>query len=88
MALGEYVLVATIRGNRSDWFRNVAVNPNVRYWLNGQKTAANAVVLGIRGKAETGLPAAVATMTSAMTTHAELLGWRYAVLVPDRPFGA
>jgi deazaflavin-dependent oxidoreductase (nitroreductase family) len=82
MAAGEYVLVATVRGGRSDWFRNIEANRDVRYWLDGEEHGARAVTLG--GKGETGLrlPEALGAMAGAMTAHAQLAGWRFAVLMP------
>jgi deazaflavin-dependent oxidoreductase (nitroreductase family) len=82
MSAGDYVLVATARGNRSDWFLNLEANPAVRYWLDGRERRARAVVLGNGGLAE-GLPQAVAVMANAMTAHSRLLGWRFALLAPE-----
>jgi hypothetical protein len=82
VSVGEYVLVATARGRRSDWFRNLEANPAVRYWLDGQEQEARAVPLGGQKKAADPLPEVVAAMASAMSAHAHLLGWRFAVLIP------
>jgi deazaflavin-dependent oxidoreductase (nitroreductase family) len=84
MAAGEYVIVATVRGRRSDWFRNLEAKPEARYWLDGEEHKARAVVLGKRQSASL-LPPAVAGLAASMTAHAQLMGWRFAVLIPDQP---
>ena len=82
MSTGEFVLVATARGRRSDWFRNLETNPEVRYWLGGQARDSRAIVLRDGASGDDGLPAAVACMARSMTAPARLLGWRFAVLAP------
>ena len=37
---GGYVLVATVRGNRSQWVLNLAAEPRARYWVGGQARLA------------------------------------------------
>jgi hypothetical protein len=34
--LGGYVLVATVRGKRSQWVLNLGAEPKARYWVGGQ----------------------------------------------------
>jgi deazaflavin-dependent oxidoreductase (nitroreductase family) len=82
MTVGDYLLVATTRGKRSDWFRNLQASPAVHYWLDGQQRDARAILLGEREGAIGPLPDVLEAMASAMTAHAQLLGWRFAVLMP------
>jgi deazaflavin-dependent oxidoreductase (nitroreductase family) len=82
MSAGEYVLVATVRGERSDWFRNIEQNSRVRFWRDGHERAARATVPRKPGR-DARLPAAVAETAAAMTSHARLMGWRFAVLTPE-----
>ena len=35
MRIGAVLLVATLRGERSQWLRNLRANPGVRWWWNG-----------------------------------------------------
>ena len=81
MSTGDYLLVASARGERSDWFRNLAADPEVRYWAEGQVRQARAVVLGDAKLSPEDLPEAVAWMARTLTATPRLLGWRFAVLV-------
>jgi len=77
----DFVLVATARGARSDWIRNIAANPGVRYWLGGEEVTARAVLLGAEGRTEN-LPDDIASVVEPMSAHGQMLGWRFAVLIP------
>src|SRR2546422_6990858 len=48
--LHHYVIVSTFRGGRSQWMKNAAQNPEVRYWLGGRPREARAVVLAPGGR--------------------------------------
>src|SRR5437870_7904528 len=50
--LHNYVIVSTFRGERSQWMKNAAANPDVRYWLGGRPREARAVVLAPGGAGE------------------------------------
>jgi deazaflavin-dependent oxidoreductase (nitroreductase family) len=43
--VGEQILVGTFRGKRSAWVKNLAADPNVRYWIGGRPRSATATVL-------------------------------------------
>lgn len=44
MAIGDHVLVGSLRGERSQWIKNVRANADVRYWLRGQVHEGTALV--------------------------------------------
>jgi deazaflavin-dependent oxidoreductase (nitroreductase family) len=46
-AIGDHVLVGTLRGQRSQWIKNLRANPDVRYWLHGQVREARALVFAL-----------------------------------------
>ena len=81
MHAGEYVIVATARGERSDWFRNIKENPEVRYWLGGQALEAKAILLGPDGATDDVLPDSVACAVASASAPGRLAGWRFAVLM-------
>ena len=45
MKLGPHVLVATVRGERSFWVKNLRKKPQVRFWRGGREHQARAFVL-------------------------------------------
>jgi deazaflavin-dependent oxidoreductase (nitroreductase family) len=45
-ALGDLVIVSTLRARRSQWVRNLAATPQVRYWAHGRAREATAIVIG------------------------------------------
>jgi deazaflavin-dependent oxidoreductase (nitroreductase family) len=79
---GEHVLVATARVTRSDWFRNLEANPEVRYWLAGQVLAARAIRVLPDGVVDELLPDSVACAVASASAPGRLAGWRFAVLAP------
>ena len=42
--LGDLVLVSTVRSRRSQWVKNLAAHPQVRYWCGGRISPATALV--------------------------------------------
>ncbi len=44
-AIGEFLLVSTVRGRRSHWVKNLRRNGDVRYWSGGWLRPARATVL-------------------------------------------
>ena len=79
-----HVLVSTFRGARSQWVRNAAANPAVRYWLRGRPRKARALVMASNHQppARNTLPAAVRWMLSLLVPYT-YAGWAFAVLVPE-----
>jgi deazaflavin-dependent oxidoreductase (nitroreductase family) len=78
-----HVIVSTFRGNRSQWVKNAAANPDVRYWLRGRPRQARAFVIasarGARG--QNTLPAAVRWLVRSLIPYT-YAGWVFAVLAP------
>ena len=82
--IGDVLLVATLRGERSQWLRNLRANPEVRSWWNGAPTDGRAVIVA---------SGAESPATGALSSHARLLvaqlkpltlaGWSFALIVPD-----
>lgn len=81
--IGDYVLVATFRGDRSQWVRNLAATPYTRYWLAGKARDARAFVMyeGKRFRVPKSLPAPLQTVVSVLAPYTRL-GWAFAVLSP------
>jgi len=52
--LGDLVLVSTVRSRRSQWVKNLAAHPQVRYWSGGRIRRATAVVFTPDGGAREG----------------------------------
>jgi hypothetical protein len=43
--IGEYVVVSTLRVQRSEWLRNVLANPDIRYWIRGRPHDARGLAI-------------------------------------------
>lgn len=84
MMMDNHVIVRTFRGERSDWFKNLRSNPGVRYWSGGRPIAARAVVHAPGEECSTEpLPPFAALGVGAAGLSVQLMGWRFAVLVPQ-----
>src|SRR5947208_15115256 len=44
MLMDGHLIVRTVRGERSAWFKNLRANPDAAYWSGGQKIPARAEV--------------------------------------------
>ena len=84
MIMDGHVIVRTFRGERSEWFKNLRANPEVRYWSGGSPGAARAVVHtpGEECSMES-LPPFAALGVGAAGLAIQLMGWRFAVLIPQ-----
>jgi deazaflavin-dependent oxidoreductase (nitroreductase family) len=71
-ALGDLVIVSTLRARRSQWVRNLAATPQVRYWAHGRPRAATAIVIG-DGRDGTGHLGSPAELPLTMHALASLL---------------
>ncbi|MFN0148719.1 MAG: nitroreductase/quinone reductase family protein [Dehalococcoidia bacterium] len=82
-ALGEVLLVATLRGDRSHWIPNLEATPDVRYWLRGRAIEGRAVVIRQGGR-EGSLPErpAYLGLVAAHLRAATSFGWSFALLTP------
>ena len=79
-----HVLVSTVRGDRSEWIKNMRATPEVWYWLRGQLREATALVFAPGEEPQDeALPAAV---RCAAGLHAGVRGLdlTYVVLAPRR----
>ncbi len=82
-ALGELVIVSTMRGSRSQWLRNLAARPDVRYWAHGRPREAAAIVIAGDEPDRDGrpLPAPVQMLISLLSSFATG-DFAFAVLMP------
>lgn len=83
--LGDYVLVATFRGKRSQWVRNLDAKPRVRYWLGGRAREAKAFVVheGKRFRVPKSLPRPLQHVLEILAPYRKA-GWAFAVLSPRK----
>jgi len=85
--VGDLVVVSTVR-RRSNWLKNLAAHPEVKYWLGGREREAIAFAIGpgIEGneRAETvaELPQRVSCLASALKQHSAMFGTAFAILMP------
>ena len=81
--LGKYVIVATYRGDGSQWVRNLAAQPRTRFWLGGKARDARAFVMheGKRFRVPKSLPAGMQKVVRFLAPYTKA-GWAFAVLSP------
>lgn len=84
------LFVGTALGDRSGWMRNLRAEPRVRYWLRGREWRGIAFVFGpgATRPAPHRLPPLARAVTESLLPAAEVCGWRFAVITPDRQEGA
>jgi deazaflavin-dependent oxidoreductase (nitroreductase family) len=84
-----HIVISTFRGARSQWVKNLAAHPQVRYWLRGRRRPARALVLSgpPSDRAARALPAAVRWFVRALMPYT-YAGWAFAVLAPERAAAA
>lgn len=87
--LGRHVFVATFRGERSQWVRNLAAEPRIRFWLGGKPRDATAFVMhkGKRFRIPKSLPSPIQRVTRLVAPYTEV-GWAFAILSPAAAPGA
>jgi deazaflavin-dependent oxidoreductase (nitroreductase family) len=80
---GPYVVVATLRGDRSQWVFNLAAQPRTKYWLGGRPRDARAFVMheGKRFRVPKSLPPGMQRVVSFLAPYTKA-GWAFAVLSP------
>lgn len=81
--IGRHVLVGTFRGDRSQWLRNLAAQPRIRYWLAGKPRDARAFVMhaGKRFRVPKSLPPPLQKLVRILAPYTKT-GWAFAVLSP------
>ena len=79
--VGDLVVVSTVR-RRSNWVKNLAAHPEVRYWLGGREREGTAFAIGPGIETPDELPPRVSCLASALKQHSELFGTAFAILMP------
>jgi deazaflavin-dependent oxidoreductase (nitroreductase family) len=82
--LGELLVVSTVRGDRSQWVKNLAARPEVRYWSCGRPHDATALVIASEQGAPPGedLPEPERRLTAILRAAAGRHGLTFALLRP------
>jgi len=78
---GDLVVVSTLR-RRSNWLKNLAAHPEVRYWLGGRERDATAFAIGAGIEPPDGLATRVGCLAAALKQHSALFGSGFAILLP------
>ncbi|MBS1786955.1 MAG: nitroreductase family deazaflavin-dependent oxidoreductase [Acidobacteria bacterium] len=85
--IGEFVVFGTVRHN-AQWLKNLAVNPEVRYWLGGQpREAVASVVTPNEITLSETLPPQANCLVSLLQQQSRLLGISFALLTPPKSNG-
>jgi deazaflavin-dependent oxidoreductase (nitroreductase family) len=81
--IGRHFLVATFRGDRSHWVRNLAARPRTRFWTRGSPHEARAFVIrsGSRARIPASLPAPLRSVARLLQRYTRA-GWAFAILSP------
>jgi deazaflavin-dependent oxidoreductase (nitroreductase family) len=79
--IGRHMIVATFRGERSQWVRNLAAQPRARYWTRGRPHDAKAVVIQQGSRVPASLPAPLRRVARFLVPYTRA-GWAFAVLSP------
>jgi deazaflavin-dependent oxidoreductase (nitroreductase family) len=84
--LDDHLFVSTLRGRRSQWFRNLSVDPEVRYWLGGEAREARALVFSPDQRPSPAeldeLPRLVRCVVNGLSLGVGAPSWAFAVLAP------
>lgn len=81
---GDLVVVSTVR-RRSNWLKNLAAHPEVRYWLGGRRREATAFAIGPGIEPLGELPQRVGCLANTLKQHSALFGTGFAILMPRKP---
>ena len=81
--IGRHMIVATFRGDRSQWVRNLAARPRTRYWARGSPHEARAFVIrdGARARVPSWLPVPLRRVARLLQRYTRA-GWAFAILSP------
>ncbi len=80
----DHLVVGTLRGERSQWFRNLRSAGRARYWLRGEPRSAHALTFAPNAERPDvrQLPPGVRAAVARLAPAVGMLGWRFAVLSP------
>lgn len=80
--IGDLILLSTVR-KRSQWVKNLAANPQVKYWIYGQQRDAKAFVFtdGLDKPPVDEMPALAACLARAILPQSKLFGVSFAILI-------
>jgi deazaflavin-dependent oxidoreductase (nitroreductase family) len=83
--LQGHVLIATFRGGRSQWAKNLEAAPETRFWMGGKLRAAEAYVLHAnrRPRPLPKLPPLLRLVAVFLAPYTRA-GWFFAILAPRR----
>lgn len=79
--IGDLVVVSTVR-RRTNWLKNLAAHPEVRYWLGGREREATAFAIGPGVESPSEMPPSVSCLATALKQHSALFGTGFAILMP------
>ena len=84
-AIGDYLLVSTVRGRRSHWVKNLRHSADVSYWRGGQPCRARAIVFAPDEDTPDlqGLPPLLRSLGASLAWPVMDLGCAFALLVPQ-----
>jgi len=83
-AIGDYLLVSTVRGRRSNWVKNLSRSADVNYWSWGELRRARAIVFAPDEETPDlqGLPPLFVSLGVTLTYLASDFGCAFALLAP------
>jgi deazaflavin-dependent oxidoreductase (nitroreductase family) len=87
-AVGDSLIISTMRGRRSQWIRNLAANPEIRYWTGGEPRRGHAFVFRKAGESPDGFekqPVSIRQLASLMAPWTHESGLAFAILSPREP---
>lgn len=79
--IGDLLVVSTLR-RRSQWLKNIAANPHVRYRINGKSREATAIVISAESPAPliNDVPPFPSCLMTALQSQSRLFGTSFAIL--------
>ena len=83
-AIGDLLLVSTVRGRRSHWIKNLSHNAELRYWSGDQPRQATAIVFApdVDTPNLQGWPALFSSLAASLASPVKDLGCAFALLAP------
>lgn len=85
LRFGRYRIIATARGKRSFWVRNLQKNPEVRYFVGGESLHSEAILMApdFNNLDDWELSSFLSRVMSGLAGYVKQ-GWAFAVLVPAK----